>query len=287
MQEIWTIQKILNWTIDYFQKRDVPDARLSAELLLSSVLNIKRLDLYLQFERILTPEELGHYREFVRRRARYEPVQYILGEQNFMGLNFSVNPDVLIPRPETEMLVELVLDEIQGRKSRNLNILDVGTGSGVIAISLAHFCPQCRIIANDNSGKALATAEKNAESLNTKHINFIHCEATELPGYVSEKIDIVVSNPPYVSENHYRDLHPQVKNYEPPGALKAGEGGMDFYRSFIPLSSLLLKPDGMIFMEIGFDQKEKIHFLLKESRFSHIEFIQDYQKTDRIVKAKL
>jgi release factor glutamine methyltransferase len=204
-----------------------------------------------------------------------------------MGLNFKINHDVLIPRQETEILVEAVLDEIQRRKSRNLNILDVGTGSGAIAISLAHYCPKCLIIANDNSRKALATAKKNAGSLNTKNVDFILCEATELPGYISEKSDIIVSNPPYVSENHYPALHPQVKNYEPAGALKAGKEGMDFYRSFIPIISLLLKPGGMIFMEIGFDQREKIHFLLKEFRFSHIEFIQDYQKTDRIVKAKL
>ncbi|MBN2366429.1 MAG: peptide chain release factor N(5)-glutamine methyltransferase [Calditrichaeota bacterium] len=287
MQEIWTIQKLLNWTIDYFQSRDVPEARLSAELLLSGALNMKRLDLYLQFERILTTAELDRFREYVKRRAKYEPVQYILGEQNFMGLIFRVNPDVLIPRPETELLVEAVLNEISSRSSENLAVLDVGTGSGAIAISLAHFCRECRIIANDISSAALETARRNARLLSTENIQFIQCQATELPEHLTEKCDVIVSNPPYVPEKQYEELHPQVKNFEPAEALKGGPDGLDFYRSFIPVIPRILKRGGLVFLEIGFNQKEKIQDLLSDSGVKQLDFIQDYQKINRIVKVIL
>ncbi len=285
MQEIWTIQKVLNWTVDYFQNRQVPDARLSAELLLSRVLNLRRLDLYLQFERILTPPELTHFREFIQRRTKYEPVQYILGEQDFMGLTFMVTPDVLIPRPETELLVEAVLNEIQSRKAHNLSILDVGTGSGAIGISLAHFCRECKVTANDKSNPALKLARKNSDNLGTDNVTFVLGEATALPSLLSNKFHIIVSNPPYVADDQYRKLNPQIRKYEPREALLGGRDGLDFYRSFIPLIPDLLQSGGTVFMEIGYDQKDKISEMFSDLPAQKIEFIQDYQKIDRIVKA--
>jgi release factor glutamine methyltransferase len=285
MQEIWTIQKVLNWTVEYFQNRQVPDARLSAELLLSWILHLKRMDLYLQFERILTPAELAQFKELIQRRSRYEPVQYILGEQEFMGLTFTITPAVLIPRPETELLIEAALNEIQSRNNHHLNILDVGTGSGAIAISLAHFCGKCSVTANDISSPALELARKNAENLGTDNVKFILAEAMKLPGLLHDKFHIIVSNPPYVSENHYLELHPQIRNYEPRDALWGGKDGLDFYRSFIPAVPELLVKDGTLFLEIGYDQKDEIYKMLSDLPAKHIDFIRDYQKIDRIVKA--
>jgi len=286
MQEIWTIQKVLNWTLPYFEKHQVPESRLSAELLLSHVLKCKRLDLYLQFDRILTGPELKEYRSFIERRIVHEPVAYILGEKEFMGLNFKLTPDVLIPRPETEILVETALAEIKGQTIKKIEVLDVGTGSGAIAISIAHYCTECRVTAIDISETAIKVARQNSEHLAVDNIKFLVMDALDLPGKGEEKYDYVLVNPPYIAEKDRKEIHPQITNYEPGIALFSGENGLQFYSSFIPKIPQIIKKNGWIFMEIGYDQKEHINTLLKESNFSKIEFIQDYQKIDRIVKAK-
>jgi release factor glutamine methyltransferase len=287
MQEIWTIQRILNWTLDYFQKHLVPDPRLSAELLLAGVLKLKRLELYLQFERILTPNELSIYRDYIQRRIKYEPVQYILGEQDFMGLTFSVNPEVLIPRPETELLVETVLAAVKQINISSLKIVDIGTGSGSIAISLAHYCPLAKIIAVDNSQMAIQVAQENARKIGTTNVSFFHADIETISLKTFGKADIIVSNPPYVSNQQYENLHPQVKNYEPALALMAGVDGLDFYRKILPRLPEMLKKEGWSFLEIGYDQKEEIQKLLINHHFKNISFIKDYQNIHRIVKAQI
>jgi len=289
MQKPWTIKAILDRTVSFFEEKKVPESRLSAELLLSHALKSKRLDLYLQFERFLTPAELAGFREMVRRRAKFEPVQYITGEQEFMGLTFRVTPAVLIPRPETELLVEAVLKEIQSLKEegKDVFVLDVGTGSGAIAISLAKLCPDCRITAIDISPEAIEIAAGNARRLEATSVKFQVQDARHFTPEQPDGFDIIVSNPPYVSETEWQQLHPQVKDYEPSRALLAGPEGLDFYREFIPRVPSLLQKTGCLFMEIGFDQRENVFILLRQAGFNKIEFIQDYQKIERIVKAKL
>lgn len=286
MQEIWNIQKVLNWTLPYFEKHQVAEARLSAELLLSHVLKCKRLDLYLQFDRILTGPELKEYRSFIERRITHEPVAYILGEKEFMGLNFKLTPDVLIPRPETEILVESALAEIKGHQEKSVQVLDVGTGSGAIAISVAHYCSECQVTALDISEAAIDVARQNSEHLGVNNIKFLVMDALDLPVNKDEKYDFVLVNPPYIGEKERKELHPQITDYEPAIALFSGENGLQFYSWFIPKILLIIKKGGWIFLEIGYDQKEQINILLKESNFSGIEFIPDYQKIERIVKAR-
>ncbi len=286
MQESWTVQKILNTTIDFFQKNKVPDARLSAELLLAAALNCRRIDLYLQFERILTPGEVSRYRSFVQRRVKYEPVQYITGKQDFMGLTFEVTPAVLIPRPETELLVEQILADLNGFPGTPPRILDVGTGSGAIAITIAHFFPACHVTAIDNSEAALEIAKRNSQKIGVDKIEFRVQNALNIKPDEWQKFDIIVSNPPYIGDKEREDVHPQVKDYEPPEALFSGPEGLNFIVAFIPVAVSLLTEDGTLYMEIGFNQREKIYMLLKQQQFSNIQFIEDYRKIDRIVKAK-
>lgn len=286
MQEIWNIKRVLNWTLDYFEKNQVPEARLSSELLLSHVFKCKRLDLYLQFERILTPAELKEYRGYIKRRIKYEPVAYILGEQEFLGLKFKVNPNVLIPRPETEILVEEVLGELKKTSTKPVEVLDVGTGSGAIAISIGHHCQSCNVTAIDSSETAIMLAKENAKSLSVENIHFAVIDALQLPADMNNKFDFILINPPYVAEKQREQLHPQVKDFEPEAALFAGKEGMEFISAFIPKVSFLLKTGGLLFMEIGYNQKESILKLLQQNNFINIQFIQDYQKIDRIVKAK-
>jgi release factor glutamine methyltransferase len=286
MQEIWNIQKVLNWTLPYFEKHQVPESRLSAELLLSHVLKCKRLDLYLQYDRILTGPELKEYRSFIERRITHEPVAYILGEKEFMGLNFKLTPDVLIPRPETEILVETALSEIKGHQTKSVRVLDVGTGSGAIAISIAHYCTECQITAIDISRAAIEVAKQNSEHQGVNNVEFLVLDALDLPVNTDEKYDFVLVNPPYIAEKERKELHTQITNYEPGIALFSGKNGLQFYSGFIPKIPLIIKKGGWIFMEIGYDQKEQINIILKESNFSEIEFIPDYQKIDRIAKAR-
>jgi release factor glutamine methyltransferase len=287
MPEIWTIQRILNWSQQYFQKHLVPDPRLSAELLLAGVLKLKRLELYLQFERILTADELGRFRNFIQRRITFEPVQYILGEQEFMGLTFSVSPDVLIPRPETELLVETVLEDIKQLKPDSPKIVDIGTGSGAIAIALAHFVPQASIMAVDNSAKAIQIAQENARKLGTSNISFFLLDVGSDSLESLGTADIVVSNPPYIAKGHYQDLHPQVRNFEPAQALLGGMDGLDFYRKLLCRLPKILHNGSWIYLEMGFDQQAEIERLLVNQQFIEITFIKDYQNINRIVKAKL
>jgi len=286
MQNIWTIQRILSWTQDYFKKQQVPEARLSAELLLAHILELKRVDLYLQFERILTSAELAKYRNFVQRRAKFEPVQYITGEQDFMGLTLRVSRDTLIPRPETELLVESALREIENISHTHPLILDVGTGCGAIAVSIAHLCKTCHITAIDNSEAALKVARENANRIGTPDIEFVIADGLSFNPAESVKYHIIVTNPPYISENDYKLLHPQVRDYEPAQALHAGALGIEFFQQFIPHSHKILHPDGILLMEIGYDQADKIKNILVQSNFKEIDLQQDYHQKPRILRAK-
>ena len=283
MNDIWTLQKVLKWTIDYFSSHNIPEARLGAELLLAQVLGCRRIDLYVQFERVLSKEERAAYREMVQRRAKREPVQYILGETEFMGLPFKVTPDVLIPRPDTEHLVDRVVGFLREEQLAAPSILDIGTGSGCIAISLGHLFPDASVTAIDISETALAIAAENARK-NEAEITLTAGDIFRLMPLFTNAFDIVVSNPPYISGKDWAELQPEVKEFEPRQALYGGEDGLGFYQRFVPAVKSLLKPGGAMFLETGYDQAKMVGEMCRQQGF-YIEIYKDYQQIERIVAA--
>lgn len=227
----------------------------------------------------LTPAQAAQYEQWLVRRARHEPIQYITGEQEFYGLTFHVTPAVLIPRPETEHLVEAALARVpHDAPSR---IADIGTGSGAIAVALAHALPQTNVTALDLSSAALAVAQNNAQKLGVAdRIRFL--ESDLLQAVRGEQFDIIVSNPPYVPESEI--LEPQVRDYEPATALYAGANGLDIYERLIPQAHAALKPEGWLLMEIGHGQRNALAALLKD--WNEVSFIGDLQGIPRVACAK-
>ena len=284
MTETWTVQKILNWTIEYFTSKNIPESRLSAELLLASVLNCKRIELYVQFERILSLQERNAYKEYIQRRINREPVQYILGETEFMGLPIKVASGVLIPRADTEVLVDSIIEYLKEVNLSNPQILDIGTGSGCIAIALSSYFPEAEVFAIEKSPEALEIAEKNAQ-LNEVKIEFIEGDFFEKVPILSNRFNIIVSNPPYISEADWNKLQPEVEKFEPRQALFGGKEGLDFYRSLIPIVRNLLLPKGVVFLETGYDQARIVSDMLQQEKFD-VEIRNDYNGIERVVIGK-
>lgn len=260
-------------------------ARHDAELLLLHVLQIDRPTLFAYPDRILTPQQLESYQAAVNRRLSHEPIQYITGTQEFFGLQLKVTPATLIPRPETEHLVEAVLRGLP--HDRPMKILDVGTGTGAIALALAAHLPQARITAIDLSAEALKIARENAVTHHLEsRVQFLLSDLlTGLPQ--SEQIaafDAIVSNPPYIPESDRAELHPQVSEFEPPEALFAGALGLDIYRRLIPQAHAALKPGGLLALEIGHGQKDALYGLL--TGWQDVSFIADLQQIPRVILAR-
>lgn len=284
MADIWTVKRILDWTVDYFTTRNISEPRLSAEWLLASVLNGKRLDLYIQFERILSTRERDTFREYVKRRADFEPVQYILGETEFMGLPFTVSPEVLIPRPDTECLVDAICEYAAEAALNNAAILEIGTGSGCIAVALAKMLPQNHICAIEKSPGAVQIARRNAEQ-NGAEIEFIEGDCFEMCPGMQRRFEIIVSNPPYIAEGEWEGLQPEVRRFEPQMALLAGSDGFDFYRRFSPLAANMLSEKGRLFLETGHRQAGQVAEMLREHGF-HCDIRRDYSGIERVVIAR-
>ena len=256
-----------------------PTARRDAELLLMHALACDRAYLLTHPEAVLASEQSALYEAWLERRARHEPIQYIIGEQEFFGLKFRVTPDVLIPRPETEHLVEAALLRIQ--HNQPIRIADIGTGSGAIAVALAHALPQVQITALDVSTKALTIARENADKHSVgDRIRFI--ESDLLAAVAGERFDIVVSNPPYVGEGE--ELEIQVRDHEPALALFAGSEGLDIYKRLIPQAWDALNPGGWLLLEIGHGQREALAQLLE--RWKNVSFIVDLQGIPRVACAQ-
>jgi release factor glutamine methyltransferase len=249
--------------------------RRDAEILLSHALGCARVDLFAHPERVLSQAEGERFESLLQRRLAFEPMQYILGEQEFFGLLFEVTPDVLIPRPETEHLVEAVL-----RLKEKSVILDVGTGSGAIAIALAYRLPESRVTAVDISPAALGVARRNARRHGVDHrITFLE---SDLLASVEAEFDVVVSNPPYVAEIEV--LEPQVDRYEPHSALYAGPTGLEIYQRLIPQARKHLRPGGWLLMEMGFGQSDALQHLLRD--WCRVSVLKDLQGIPRIVQAE-
>jgi release factor glutamine methyltransferase len=259
------------------------DAARDAALLLRHALGISHAAQLADPERALTPAQQAAFDALVQRRLANEPIQYITGEQEFYGLALRVTPTVLIPRPETEQLVEAVLAELDAKQP--LRILDVGTGSGAIAIALARHLPHARVTAVDLSAAALEVAASNAvRHALAGRIRFIESDLLDalLPDELH--LDVIVSNPPYVPTADRASLHPQVREHEPAAALFAGPDGLDVYRRLIPQARAALRPNGLLALEIGHGQKEAVTALL--SGWDELRFLDDLQQIPRIALAR-
>ena len=287
----WTIQELLNVAADLLREKDIEEPRLCAEVLLAYQLKKTRVELYLEFDRPLNEFELNGFRSLIRRRIKREPLQYITGYREFWSLDFLVNPSVLIPRPETEILIEEVLK----LRKKNLlpqslkpKILDLCTGCGVIAISLAKEMTLADIWASDISSKAINTANKNAKRHNVdSQIKFFQGDLWEPFQSFSNNFDIVISNPPYILTEMIQNLSPEIYLYEPKIAIDGHENGMYFIQRIIKESWRYLKPGGWLLMEMAPDQTKKALSLLESLKFyDYSERIMDYGKKFRAVKAQ-
>ena len=280
----WTVLDLLGYTTGYLQERGFHNARLNAELLLAGTLGLKRLDLYLQFDRPLRPEELAAFKARLLRRAKREPLQYIDGKGAFRDLVLSVDRRVLIPRPETETLVQEVLDWAEGKSG--LHAVDVGTGSGAIALALATEGPFARVVATDLSEAALEVARANHAACAPDAPVELR-QGDLLAPVAGERFDVVVSNPPYVGEEERASLDAEVRDWEPGSALFAGVGGLDVVRRLVAGAPAHLHPGGLLAMEIGAAQGEAVARLIREDgRYGEPRVVRDLAGRDRIVLAE-
>jgi len=286
----WTIQKLLNWVTEYLGTKGIDSPRLSAELLLSHILAKKRIELYTQFDRTVTEDQLSRLHNLVKRAGQHEPVAYLVGKTEFYSLELNVTPDCMIPRPETELLVERAIELLRTSSGTQL-VCDLCTGSSCIAIAIAKNCPAARIIASDISDDALKVAAQNVQKHQLDERVELLCGdlfepvTARLPG---DRFDLIVCNPPYVSAAEYEALDRTVKDYEPRLALWAGADGLDICRRVIEEAGGFLKPGGALMLEIGCPQGRAIKELLEQAgTFAEIKIERDFQNHDRIAIAKM
>lgn len=267
--------------------------RLDAQVLLLAVLREERTVLVSHPERELASQEEQLYNQYISERALGKPVSYITGVKEFMGLEFAVNEAVLIPRPETELLVEEAVKELEAisREAEAVpRVLDLCTGSGAIAVSIRHFVPQAKVTATDLSEEALKVARENAERLTAGGIRFLQGDLFEafsnlqVPG--SELFNLIVSNPPYIPAKVIDGLMPDVKDFEPRLALDGGTDGLDIYRRLIPQAAEHLAPGGVLLLEIGFDQGETVPDLCRQAGLGNVTVLKDLAGLDRVVRAE-
>ncbi|HBA88614.1 MAG TPA: peptide chain release factor N(5)-glutamine methyltransferase [Geobacter sp.] len=279
--EKWDVLKVLNWTKGYLAEKGVENPRLEAEWMLCEALSLDRVGLYLNFDKPLSDAELAAFRGMVARRGKREPLQYILGSQEFMGLDFQVTPAVLIPRHDTEVLVTEAVKRGAGASS----ILDIGTGSGCVAVSLAKALPDAEICSVDVSGDALAVARCNAER-NGATVRFFQGSLFEpFPG---RRFDMIVSNPPYIPKADLATLQHEVSGFEPMSALDGGADGLDFYRLITKEAPGHLNQGGWLLFEVGAGQAPRVLGLLRDRGFTLENFTQtDPAGIERVVGGRL
>ncbi len=279
--EKWDVLKVLNWTKGYLAEKGVENPRLEAEWMLCEALSLDRVGLYLNFDKPLSDAELAAFRGMVARRGKREPLQYILGSQEFMGLDFQVSPAVLIPRHDTEVLVT----EAVQRGGALRSILDIGTGSGCVAVALAKALPEAEVCSVDVSGEAIAVARGNAQR-NGATVHFFQGSLFE--PFAGRRFDMVVSNPPYIPQADLATLQQEVRGFEPLNALDGGADGLDFYRRISAQAPGHLNPGGWLLFELGAGQAPQVLGLLRERGFTEGTFTQaDPAGIERVVGGRL
>ena len=316
--QTWTIQKLLNWVTEHFTKKGIDSPRLSAELLLCHVVRLQRIELYTKFDKPVARQQLDRLHDLVKRAGQNEPIAYLVGKTEFYSLEINVTPDCMIPRPETELLVERAIEFLRTRPVRNSTmsntlqkgsisngprtatqfVCDLCTGSGCIAVAIAKNYPDARIIATDICDAALAVAAGNVEKHQLKDQITLLCgdlfdpiisglDVDKLVPDSDRGFDLIVCNPPYVNTAEYEKLDKNVKDYEPKIALFAGVDGLDIYRRVIERADRFLKPNAALMLEIGFAQGRAVGELLERSgAFAEVRIEKDLHNNDRIAVAK-
>jgi release factor glutamine methyltransferase len=289
----WTILKLLKWTTSYFESHAIDDPRIEAEVLLAHALQIQRIDLYLQYDQPLSRDELSRFKEFIKRRLNKEPAAYIVGSKEFWSMDFMVTKDVLIPRPETECLVEAAINLLP--KDSDLNammipkrILELGTGSGAVILALASMRSRHLFFASDRITAAVRLALKNAKHLGFEsRVAFVCADWFACFKDKSPIFDMVVSNPPYVSSRIIGELQPEIVNYEPISAIDGKEDGLSCIRHIINNAHLYLRSNGHLLLEIGYDQKDDVRKIIDEcKKYKNIVYTKDYSGYDRVVQMR-
>lgn len=284
--KVWTIKRLLDWSASYLQEKGFDDARLNVELLICHTLKYKnRIDLYLHHDKPLLETELNSFKELFKRRLNREPLQYIIGEAEFMGLRFKVDKRVLIPRPETEILVEAVIETCKNYPDK-IDILDIGVGSGNLTVSLSKFIPVAIVTAIDASRPAIEVAKTNvaangvSDRIDLKQLN-IFDDVSILP-----RFDIVVSNPPYISRNEFLGIQEEIRLYEPHSATTDNSDGLTYHRRIADVARSLFKENGWLFLEIAYNQSAEVTKICSDFGYHKIETIRDYGGNDRVIKAR-
>lgn len=279
----WTIKELIDTSTDFLRKKGIDEARLTTEILLAHALNMKRVSLYLNFDKPIHDDERSIFREYIKRRIANEPVQYITGETGFMGLEIEIDKGVFIPRQETELLVSEVKKVLEEKEKEDFVFYDVGTGTGAIAISMAKFFSHGKIYASDISEEALECARKNilAHSFEER-INLLSGDLFESFREV-ESADVIVSNPPYVPEDEIDKL-PEIVKKEPHEALDGGEEGLEIIKRIITETKNFIKSGGILGFEIGIDQSEPVERLISnEKEYKNTKIVPDFRGIKRVV----
>ena len=283
----WTIIKLLQWAASYLKKHDIDSPRATGEILLAHALNCERIELYLSFDQPLVDDELQAFKTLIQRRVRREPVAYILGVKEFWSLDFEVNGDVLIPRPETECLVEMALDTLSRLASgQSWRILELGTGCGAIIISLAVEQPRHTYFASDRSIPAVRVACRNARRHHRgEKIHFFNADWLAPLNRNRSSFNLIISNPPYIPSGVIAGLQPEIHNYEPIAALDGSGDGLKSYQEIIGGAHQYLEPDGVLLLEIGHDQCEDVRRLVDNSgHYRDFKCTKDYSGHHRVVQ---
>lgn len=283
-QKIWRVIDLIKWGEQYFSDNDFDNPRKEIEILLQHILDCSRVDLYLRFEEPLSKLQLAKLREWVQRRKNREPLQYITRHAGFYNLILNVTSDVLIPRPESERLVEILLSTVD--KDEKKSILDIGTGSGCLALAVGQELPNAKITGIDKSLKAIEIAKLNAETLKINNVQFLQMDlfADKIDG----KYDFVISNPPYIPQIEMESLMPDVKNFEPHSALTDSADGLTFYHKISEISQTLVNSNGWIFLEVGLKKHpKKAMQIFSNDKFKKVELIKDYNGDDRVLRAQV
>ncbi len=282
--------EIIQLMSKYLEDKGIENARLNAELLSGHVLNLDRVQLYLNFEKPVEKDEADQLRELLKRRANHEPVQYILGETEFYSLKFKVNKHTLIPRPETEILIDAILKihETDFQHKKKTNILDIGAGCGNIPVTLTKNLATVYVTSIDINSDALKTAQKNAEVHGVAdRIQFLHQDVFEDNMNSFPQFDLIVANPPYIAEDEFNNLPEEIKKYESHTALFGGKDGLKFYHRIVELAKNKLADQGYMTVEIGAAQGKKVQNLFQAKEiFESVHIEKDYNQRDRVVIAK-
>lgn len=284
----WTILNLLKWATGYFTTHGIDSPRVTAEILLATLLNLKRIDLYLRYDQPLLKSELSEFKSLIKKRINREPVAYIIGNKEFWSLNLEVNPNVLIPRPDTETLVEAALHclgPVDSLRDSERRVLELGTGSGAIVLALATERPACHYVATDISLEAIDMARINARHHKLESaVSFV--VGNWLDPFPPDKpiFDMILSNPPYIPSGDISGLQPEVSRFEPLLALDGRSDGLHAIRQIILSAHPLLKPQGVLLIEMGYNQKEAVNGLIQQSGYYHpFQIIKDYAGHDRVV----